>query len=154
MALSLGQPGLSAALFALMLRFFSLLLCALGLHLMSTPGRDESRRSWAVILFAYGAFSLAGVPLTPGFAGRWAILDMAGAVSTWLAAALLLFAVAGVAGLLRWLITWFDANPQAGFLGRSRLVTILVALILLGAILVALRPGPLLNAATSLAALF
>jgi NADH:ubiquinone oxidoreductase subunit 2 (subunit N) len=54
-----------------------------------------------VALFIYGTMSLAGLPLTPGFAGRWGVITLVAAQSPWLAALLLLAAASSLFGLWR-----------------------------------------------------
>jgi hypothetical protein len=79
-----GAGGLLIALPALISRFLSLLLIMLGGGWSSDGNTDDLRlaRRWAakapLLLLAYGCLSLIGLPLTPGFAGRWAELAAVG----------------------------------------------------------------------------
>ena len=52
-------------------------------------------------LFVLGCLSLAGLPLTPGFAGTWPAVILIGEQSPWLAIILVLAIAAGAFGLLR-----------------------------------------------------
>jgi hypothetical protein len=85
-----GAGGLFIALPALMSRFLSLMLITLG---WGWPADDASGsaagsvRRWAVgmptALLVYGCLTLVGLPLTPGFAGRWAQLAVVGEGGVW-----------------------------------------------------------------------
>jgi hypothetical protein len=102
-ALAPGAAGLGVALAALMGRTLSLLLIALGLSWPSGgKGRTNALRR---ALLLYGALSLVGVPLTPGFAGRWTQLLLLGGAWSW--AAVLFVAALGVAAWTVWRV-WSD----------------------------------------------
>lgn len=102
-ALAPGAAGLAVALAALMGRTLSLLLIALGLSWPSGgKGRTNALRR---ALLLYGALSLVGVPLTPGFAGRWTQLLLLGGAWSW--AAVLFVAALGVAAWTVWRV-WSD----------------------------------------------
>jgi hypothetical protein len=80
-----GAGGLLIALPALTSRFLSLLLITLGWGWPpgnQSGGAVTAGRRWVArlpqILLAYGCLSLIGLPLTPGFAGRWAQLAVIG----------------------------------------------------------------------------
>ena len=99
-----------------LLRTVSLTLAGVGLGLIRRQvdpqhvGVDRLRASrglarrtpLGVALFVYGALSLAGFPLTPGFNGQWAAVNLAGDESPLLAAVLILSMAIAAAGLLRW----------------------------------------------------
>jgi NADH:ubiquinone oxidoreductase subunit 2 (subunit N) len=100
-------------------RFISLLLASIGLAYLRPQlpvGGFAPGLAWRgllpLALFAYGALSLAGLPLTPGFAGRWPIIGLAAGHSPALAALLVLSAAATTAGVLRGLVIWL-APPSA-----------------------------------------
>lgn len=77
-ALAPGAVGLAVALAGLLGRTLSLLLIALGLSL---PEGDTGAGRWLRrALLGYGCLSLLGLPLTAGFAGRWAQM---GLLSAW-----------------------------------------------------------------------
>jgi formate hydrogenlyase subunit 3/multisubunit Na+/H+ antiporter MnhD subunit len=85
-----GAGGLLIALPALMSRFLSLLLITLawGWPVGDAGGSEaDPVRRWAgrlpTALLVYGCLSLIGLPLTPGFAGRWAQLAVVGDESMW-----------------------------------------------------------------------
>lgn len=98
-ALAPGAAGLAVALAALMGRTLSLLLIALGLSWPVGGERWTNGVRRALLLF--GALSLLGVPLTPGFAGRWAQLSLLGGAWPW--AAVVVVAALGAAGWAVWL---------------------------------------------------
>ena len=113
-ALAPGAAGLAVALAALMGRTISLLLIALGL---SWPVGGERRTNGlrrALLLF--GALSLVGVPLTPGFAGRWAQLSLLGVAWPW--AAVGVVAALGVAARALWRV-WGDEERATGVVEAS-----------------------------------
>lgn len=117
MLVSAGPAGQQAALTALGLRFAGLLLTTLGFILLDArPTEQDSshtrRRWWGRALFAYGALSLVGLPLTPGFPARWAAVSAVASESTWLALLLLLAMATAAAGLLRHLAA--SARPAPG----------------------------------------
>lgn len=104
--LSPGADGLLLALPALISRYLSLLLIAAAWRARPAVA-DNSRFARARValppaLLAYGLLSLLGLPLTPGFAGRWAQLLAAGQGGGQWATLLLASALAlGALGLLR-----------------------------------------------------
>jgi len=106
MILAAGPAGQQAALTGLGLRFAGLLLTALGLILLGSGRSDRALDStrqnrWGWGLFAYGALSLIGLPLTPGFPARWAAISAAATESPWLVLLLLVAMASAAAGLLR-----------------------------------------------------
>ncbi len=78
-----SERGLTLALFGLLVRPFGVVLMTSGLKgLRSLGGGDDSLDAlrglawsapWCTLAFLIGALSLAGVPITAGFAGRWAL---------------------------------------------------------------------------------
>ncbi len=105
--LSPGADGLLLALPALISRFLSLLLIALGLD-RTSDARTQPSSSWALLpaaAFTYGLLSLLGLPLTAGFAGRWALLAATAPGGLWptivLAVALLLATIVVIRTLIR-----------------------------------------------------
>lgn len=108
MLIPTGLDGQQAALTGLGLRFVGLLLTSLGLILLESdpagrPPHPTRRKVGAYTLFFYGALSLIGLPLTPGFPTRWATISAAALESSWLALFLLIAMASAAAGLLRWL---------------------------------------------------
>jgi multicomponent Na+:H+ antiporter subunit D len=83
LALALQTPvGLEAALLALGTRAISLTLMAMGISVINHHAEGDHFEKlagwgryvpWATFAMVMGGLSLAGLPPTPGFAGRWGI---------------------------------------------------------------------------------
>lgn len=108
-ALVPGAAGLAVALAALTGRTLALLLIALGLSWPMGGEQRVDRLRRALLL--YGALSLLGLPLTPGFAGRWAELALLGAAWPW--AAVLVVAALGAAVWAVWRVSRRDPDDPA-----------------------------------------
>ena len=84
-ALAPGADGLIIAVPALINRYLSLLMLVLGGESERAADNDSRigrfGRRLRPLLFAYGLFSLIGLPLTPGFAARWAQVSVVGQAS-------------------------------------------------------------------------
>jgi multicomponent Na+:H+ antiporter subunit D len=111
-SLGLGARSSWGLVWLLMLtRTAALLVSAFGLAVINqrAGGRCDhlsiqglaTRLPWASAAFLLGGLSLAGLPLTAGFAGQWALLQALGSRDWVLAALLLLGALGLVAGLAR-----------------------------------------------------
>lgn len=105
-ALAPGADGLSMAIPALIARFLSLLLIAVGLTAGQMGGpSSRGSRLFSLLrpaLLVYGSLSLVGLPLTPGFAGRWPQLAAAGqGGGIWPAILLVIALAAGTAAVVR-----------------------------------------------------
>jgi formate hydrogenlyase subunit 3/multisubunit Na+/H+ antiporter MnhD subunit len=61
------------------------------------------RKPLGLALFIYGGLSLAGAPLTPGFAGRWALIINSQSPPGLSMVILVISVIVGVVGLLRFL---------------------------------------------------
>lgn len=161
-ALSLGVEGIRPTLLLLLGRFISLLLVLTGLALLRRHPSNAtslpvivslSRLPWAQALFLYGALSLLGLPLTPGFAGRWALFSLTASRSLWPAFVLLLALAVGTAGLFAFLRSPAPP-PPARLSGGQPLSLPLQAfsfLLLATALLITLFPSPLVVFAANLA---
>ena len=92
-----GTDGLMIAIPALIARYLALLLVGLGLTGRSLVGQSTRLgrllRLVRPALLLYGLLSLIGLPLTPGFAGRWVQLAVVGQGGMW-PTLLLVFALA------------------------------------------------------------
>lgn len=77
-----GVDGLMIAIPALINRYFSLLLISYATGRRARPAEPSffGRFKWRLssLLPAYALLSLIGLPLTPGFAGRWAQIMVVG----------------------------------------------------------------------------
>jgi NADH:ubiquinone oxidoreductase subunit 2 (subunit N) len=98
-----------AALWQLGGRFVSLMLAYSGLTLLErqrvstdlVSERGSGRRApWSIGLLIYGCLSLLGLPLTPGFSGRWFGLTQA-TTTPWVTAAVFLALAIATTALLR-----------------------------------------------------
>ena len=166
--LAQGVAGIEQAWSLLLLRFLALLLAAIGLQWAAqraAVGDDRlalehlARRPLAAALFAYGAASLIGLPLTAGFTARWAAIALGGATSPWWALFMLLAVAGGVAGLVRVMGPVAERlrnqadRPLSSYLpGRLPLALIAVATLL--ALVLSLYPWPLLSLVSNLNELF
>jgi NADH:ubiquinone oxidoreductase subunit 2 (subunit N) len=167
-----GSGVVSVTLTLLILRIISLVVAGSGLAMvrvrtLSVEGganQFEANRGLAwrapigMGLFVLGCLSLAGLPLTPGFAGTWPAVILIGEQSPWLAIILVLAIAAGAFGLLRRLIPLLARTDQESDLGaimpESRSEKIVAVIILtLGAIL-AIFPQFIYTFSESLANLF
>ncbi len=155
-----GVAGIENAWALILMRFLGLLIAVAGLEWATRRDGDET--DWthaqhlahyppAATLFAYGALSLIGVPLTPGFAARWTAVTLAGTGSIWWALALLLAIGGSIAGILRVLgpalnrLTDGDALDTQGATGPNRDSKVATAGVLVLAAALAFYPWPLLN---------
>jgi formate hydrogenlyase subunit 3/multisubunit Na+/H+ antiporter MnhD subunit len=146
-SLGAGPAGLPAMLFMVLARTLGLALAMLGLarlehRLEVAPDEIAGSGRWSSILVGYGTLSLLGLPLTPGFTGRWAAISLLGEQSPWLAGVALFAVAAGTIGLWRSLphpALPELARPQAGW--RFAPVEWAAVVLLLVAILLALFPA-------------
>lgn len=164
-----GVAGIESAWALIMLRFLGLFIAVAGLEWTARRDTDEpaethadrlARRPFAAVLLAYGALSLIGLPLTPGFAARWAAVTLAGATSIWWALALLLAIAAGLTGLLRVLTPTIMRLKDSAIFGSAgtdqstRISVIATGSILFLTSAIALYPWPLLDLLARLNELF
>jgi NADH:ubiquinone oxidoreductase subunit 2 (subunit N) len=163
-----GPATAETLLSLLLLRMASLVLATVGLSLIRDQFVADGftavqgavyRSPLGVALFTYGSFSLIGLPLTPGFSGRWSVLALIGAdpvASNWLALVILLAAVGAAAGLLRCLVSLLAPPPKSEAAGAPEPIwrQAPAAILLVAALLIALFPQIILTYATHLATLF
>ena len=99
--LPVGLPialGMETAVSIHIGRFIGLLLAGIGLHLATTSRFHKL----AIGLFAYGGFTLLGLPSTAGFMGTWQVLTVTQA--TWPLVLILLGMGTAVYGFIRHLL--------------------------------------------------
>lgn len=168
-----GIAGIEQAWALLLTRYGALLIAAIGLQWSaqqeavdaSLVGAEHlARHPLAAALVAYGALSLIGLPLTPGFATRWAAMAVAGSASIWWSLPLVLAVAAGLAGVLRVYAPIvgahsFDPSALQSFLqsllhSRRYLPLALYALAILLLAALSLYPWPFLNIISNLNELF
>ena len=103
-------------------------------------------------IFALLMLSFAGIPLTGGFIGKWAVFSAAwrGGYS-WLVVAAVVFSLVAAYVYLRVIVTMFFAEPAAGVgVGRASGMTwVPVGLGAIASAYLGLFPGPLLDLVTT-----
>lgn len=107
-------------------------------------------------LFVYGGLSLVGMPLTPGFRGHWAAVNLTSTQSFLYAAVVVLSIAAGVAALLRLLykagrVNVIGIEPERNLTRGMKLAS---GFVLVVSIIVAIYPQPLIDVAERMADLF
>jgi formate hydrogenlyase subunit 3/multisubunit Na+/H+ antiporter MnhD subunit len=156
-----NRGGLEAAWAVALLRAASLTIWAAGLTpIRERAGSDEIRAAtglgWQARLAAavtvLGGLSLAGFPLTPGFAGRWTAANLIAGESLGRGVLLLMGSASGVIGVLRMatvLLTQRDGVDAEAERGERRawLTGIALAAVAAGAVALSLAPAPLLRVA-------
>ena len=152
-----GKIGLELVSYLVLIRIISLLMAGFGLGMIrrqftSSAGdmylafkvETLARRSpIGLALTIYGGLSLAGMPLTPGFAGRWALLSLASDQYQWIAILIVIAVASAGIGLARMMfakptIDQEMVNPVAV---ESRALRIIAAILLaVGAIFALISP--------------
>ncbi len=113
-----SEQGLALSLLCLLVRPFGLALMATGLtglgvghrhHLAFESFRGAVRRvPWSVVAFVVGGVSLAGLPVSAGFTGRWALYRALGPSSLGRALTMLGAGVGLMIGVWRGLASLLD----------------------------------------------
>ena len=152
--LGLRSPdGLHAAWAVLLLRIIGMTIWSIGL---ANSGERSTTGPTAVLVL--GGLSLAGFPLTPGFAGRWMAIGLIAREDIARAVVLLLGSASATAGVLHMvkttLVQQTDPSRQqdAGRWDWLRAAALLV--IIITAVVLALYPTPLITAAKGIAGHF
>lgn len=164
----LSVAGIAQAGALILFRVLSLLAAKTALQWLDAGVvRDEGAetpapnyRPLALALFAYGALSLIGAPLTPGFAARWAAVNVGSGGSLWWGFLQLLAVAGGVAGLARILVA-IAADPDrqqrpvwSFATAQHRLQALALAVGLVLALALAIYPWPLLRFLSTISAQF
>ena len=143
-----------------LLRIISLVLVTIGLSMLKEIGQkndksgaihESGRRAYqgigrhsplAAVLFIYGALSLIGAPLTPGFSGKWGLVTLASQQSTTGAMIIVFAMVAGAVGLIKWVVRFWEIDLVGDFVNPSRPTAAIIAtsIALILGIIVALSP--------------
>jgi formate hydrogenlyase subunit 3/multisubunit Na+/H+ antiporter MnhD subunit len=164
--LVLAIPGLRSwllVLFMFGLRSVSMLTCAAGLAMLEerlgelTPERlrgAATRLPWNSAAFLLGGLGLVGFPLSAGFTGHWAALQLI-AESDWLPAAIVLIASGGaIFGFIRLARDLYGPLQNRHLLREGMAGAVLAMLVLLLSVGLAIVPQWLDNPITrTLAAL-
>ncbi len=155
-----GDGGLELSVKLILLRTVSLILIAAGLSMINQIKKEkEGNRSTtlseqslyrgvgrtyplAAIILIYGALSMIGAPLTPGFSGKWALVSLASQQSTQGAIIIVIALTAGLVGLIRWVVKFREPDPlkESSEVSRSNGVRIVASLSLIIGIIIALSP--------------
>jgi formate hydrogenlyase subunit 3/multisubunit Na+/H+ antiporter MnhD subunit len=146
--LGTGSAGLPTALSLVLARTVALTLVMLAWQFLRQadedadgPASDRARSSWLPFLLGYGALSLVGLPLTPGFAGRWQAVALLGEQTLGLALLAVLAMATSAAGM--WRALPHPRLPRLDeLLARQHwsVPHIVAAFLLLAALLLALFP--------------
>ncbi len=163
--LTLGATGPAAALAAFLARFGALLSAGVGITVLQRrrAQADHTLVWWlGLAAFVYGALSLLGFPLTPGFGPRWGlVMLLARPDSGWLWAVgmVMVALVAGAAGLVKCVRTLVEMPAGPLQFSRSwrdvadRPTTIILIVLLLGALAFVFFPQTIMRQAWELASL-
>lgn len=167
-----GAAAVQVTLSLLLLRVLSLIIAGAGLGAIRSRaavvvgGANQFaaneglawRTPLGVGLFVFGCLSLAGLPLTPGFAGSWPAVLVIGQQASWLAAILVLSIAAGAFGVLRRLIPLLNRpDPADGHHNESpatKLEKVIALTLIAAGVILALFPRLVLTHAAYLADLF
>ena len=160
-------PGLDLLLALLLQRFAALTLAGFGLSLVSAPSAapetDGATRRLSLVLFSYGALSLVGLPLTPGFSSHGPLLLLLAAASPALGTVAVLAAAAGTLAVIRSAARLWATVPPSAMLPlrlpagsrrtQAMAISRLAALLLLlaGGVVLATTPSLLATLAGQLA---
>jgi len=166
MALALGANlGLELALFIVINRFVGLLIAGAALEIdrrtfVTESGERKSgvkmgigdRSPLANGLLLYGFASIAGLPLTPGFAGRWALIKATSLQNSWQAAIVIIAMVATVVVMIRRFILQSSHHREGAVLDRidARATRSAMAILLLLGLLMTIFSPAVLAFARSL----
>jgi NADH-quinone oxidoreductase subunit N len=160
----IAQAGIVAVSFYLT-AYFVTTLAAFGVITVLSPGERDLdsitdyrglywRRPWSAGILSVALFSLAGLPLTAGFVGKFYIVTAAIGSTLWFLAIILVIGSAiGLFYYLRIMVTMFlqveasdagqlppAAAPSLSWAGGIALAALLLAILWLG-----IYPGPLIN---------
>lgn len=148
----LAVPGVTSwplVLFLYSLRTVSMLTAAVGLSVLEseTNGFNADRLEgiggrmpWNCAAYLLGGLGLAGFPLSAGFTGHWAALQIV-ALDDWLIAAIVLFAAGGVVfGYIRIARLLFGPIGEQGILRENPLSAIYAIVGILVSASLALAP--------------
>lgn len=147
-ALSPGSDGLMIALPSLMGRFLGLMLVTTALAIPPADADSTRAARWNDLLrpglLIYGCLSLIGMPLTPGFSGRWSQLVVAGqGASPWPVVAIGVALTVGLVALFRVIPILLTQDREGRQIdGPSTQVSTIFLMFLAGlSLLIGLLPG-------------
>jgi NADH:ubiquinone oxidoreductase subunit 2 (subunit N) len=161
-----GLTGQATLLSLVLVRVISLTLAAVGLGLINLRANDAGDpraltigSAWhtpiGLLLFIYGGLSLLGIPLTPGFSSRWAVILLTGQQAPLAAVVLVLAMTAGTFSLFWHLLGAFSQRGNVeGSVIESVGLRIAVFITIGVGILVSLFPQLIMNYASNMAKMF
>ncbi len=166
--MGLRQPqALQASWLLALSRTASVTLFATGLAIVrSQTGSDRMsaavglgrRLPLVTALLLYGALSLGGFPLTPGFAGRWLAVAVIGRSSIGRAVLLLAGSAGSVVGVMRAARALFAAPPDAESVPSTARpgwpTVVILVLLALGALVLSVYPHPFAATAVQISSYF
>jgi formate hydrogenlyase subunit 3/multisubunit Na+/H+ antiporter MnhD subunit len=150
-ALGLGARGSWALVWLLLIaRGVAMVVSAYGLAVIRQRAGGQTdftsiqglgtRLPWASAVFLLGVLSLAGMPLTAGFAGQWALMQALGSTD-WLQAVVVLAGALGLAaGLIRSLSALLGPLRNLLLEREERIMILLAGIGLLAILVPALYP--------------
>jgi NADH-quinone oxidoreductase subunit N len=158
-----GSRGVEAATYYLVAYMLTTLSAFGSVIVLSDTDRDAEtmaayrglfwRRPWLAVVFTAAILSLAGIPLTAGFVGKFYVL-VAGVESTlWPLILLLVFGSAvGLFYYLRIVVAMYGALPEGADVHVSRLAaplsfatSLVLTVLTLGVLWLGLYPAPLIH---------
>lgn len=163
-----GRIGLELVSFLVLSRIAGLLMVGFGLGMIrrhtSASGGDKyqsfhvqklARRSpLGLTLIIFGGLSLAGFPLTPGFAGRWTLVSLTNDQYQWISVIIALAVASATIGMVRMFAPKPSAdgedNDQATVTVESKAMRITASLVLALGVLITLLSPLLLSLSTDL----
>lgn len=143
-----GKAGLELTGYLVLNRSIGLVIAGFGLGLIRfrIPDLQDRTRNggkltglaWqsplGLALFIYGGLSLAGLPLTPGFAGHWALVTLVGARQSWQAIVLIIALITSLFGVVKMVLPMYA--PGTGLVEKEpRLMRITAGLLLIAGLL-------------------
>ncbi len=164
-SVGLGARGSWALVWLLLIaRGVAMMVSAYGLAVVRQRAGSRSdfasiqglgtRLPWTSAAFLFGVLSLAGMPLTAGFAGQWALMQALGS-QDWLQAVIVLAGALGLAaGLIRSLSALLGPLGNLLLEREERIMIALAALGLAAILLPALYPEIWLNPLSAAVAAF
>ena len=148
-------------------RILSLIILSIAWRLLKNNGLTDTitnnagfalNRRLSAGLFIFSAFSLVGLPLTPGFIGRWALmasLSEIGQVPWWVLVLLLVAIVLAALGVIRLLAVWVKQTEETiQSNSEPRWIQGIVAFLLALSIIVATFPQLITNYAARIIGYF
>lgn len=151
-----GPIGPAAATFYLV-AYFVTILAAFGVVTMLSGGdRDAGdladyrglfwRRPWLAGVFSAALLSLAGIPLTAGFLGKFYVLAAGASVAAWgLVLVLVVTSAIGLYYYLRVMVAVYSAGEPRRVAGRAPAGGLVLAVLAVALVWLGVFPGPLVD---------